>query len=160
MKNRQKRAIDNSSRFDFSDDEFADLDNIGKTVHKRPFNPSVDLDPAIYCSIINNLPMGCLQQNMMELWLFDEVKAGLLNKEDILRKLNTTSVSPFSGHESNFVNLLGGVQRNSTGHIVSAKTIMSYWMVYVNFSNVDHDITGNMAGTEDWVNYETQFGKI
>lgn len=29
--------------------------------------------------------------------------------------------------------------------------ILSHWMVYVNFSNVNHDKVGNSAGTEDWV---------
>lgn len=47
--------------------------------------------------------------------------------------------------------MLGGVERNLNNEIFSAKSILSYWMVYVNFSDIDHDKTGNLAGTEDIV---------
>lgn len=119
--------------------------------HGRPFNPSIDLNPILYCGLINNLPLGCMTQNILELWKFDDVRIGELTKEDILRSLNTTKISPTSGHDTDFVQLLGGVTRNSSGHIVSATSMLSHWMVYVNFTDVDHDIIGNSAGTEDWV---------
>lgn len=47
--------------------------------------------------------------------------------------------------------LLGGVTRNGTGHIIAAKSLTSFWMTHVNFSAVDMDKTGNMAGTAEWV---------
>lgn len=42
--------------------------------------------------------------------------------------------------------------RNETGHIISAKAIDNYWLLLVNFSSVDMDKAGNMAGTGEWVN--------
>lgn len=90
-------------------------------------------------------------QNILEIWNFDENIIANLTKEDILHAINVTTISAASGHESDFVGLLGGIQRNSSGHIISATALMSHWMVYLNFLNVDHDKTGNEAGTEDWV---------
>lgn len=136
--------------FDFDDDLF-DEDTIPIKKPSKPFNPSVDLNPTIYCNIIENLPMGCLVENLLEIWNFDENVIGNLTKDDILNAINSTKISATSGHESNFLGLLGGIKRNSSGHVISASALMSHWMVYLNFSDVDHDKAGNAAGTEDWV---------
>lgn len=117
----------------------------------KPFDPSVHLFSSIYCGIINSLPLGCYMENILELWKFDAEQIDNLTKEDVLNTLSTTKISPTTGHETDFVHLLGGIERNSTGHIVSAKSLLTHWMVYINFSTVDHDKNGNIAGTEDWV---------
>lgn len=90
-------------------------------------------------------------QNLLELWKFDVDRIAALEQEDVLRAINETTISPVTGHATNFVQLLGGVQRNESGHIVAAASLLTQWMVYVNFSAVDHEQTGNAAGTEDWV---------
>lgn len=57
-----------------------------------------------------------------------------------------------TGHPINVTQLLGGIEVNeTTGEILSASSIMSQWFLYVNFSDVDHDKIGNIAGTEDFV---------
>jgi hypothetical protein len=35
--------------------------------------------------------------------------------------------SPYFGYKFNFSDLLGNVERNSTGHIVSAKSLIHIW---------------------------------
>lgn len=90
-------------------------------------------------------------KNLLEIWNFDANVIGNLTKDDILNAINVTTISATNGHESDFIGLLGGVQRNSSGHIISATALMSHWMVYLNFANIDPDKTGNAAGTEDWV---------
>lgn len=95
--------------------------------------------------------MGCLMQNILEIWNFDENIIGNLTKEDIINAINLITISAASGHESDFVSLLGGLNRNATGHIISATALKSHWMVYINFLNVDHNKIGNDAGTEEWV---------
>lgn len=55
------------------------------------------------------------------------------------------------GNLRNYEDLLGGIKRNETGHIISATALHTFYMVYVNFSSVDMDKTGNNAGTADWV---------
>lgn len=47
--------------------------------------------------------------------------------------------------------MLGGVVKNETGHIIKARAIENYWLLLVNFSSVDMDKAGNMAGTGEWV---------
>lgn len=138
--------------FDF-DDAFENAFSAKETNNKRskPFNPVIDLDPIIFCGIVDQLPLGCLQHNILELWNFNENKINNLTKEDILNALARTNVSATTGHETDFNSLLGGVERNASGHIVSATGLLSHWMVYVNFANVNHDKIGNSAGTEDWV---------
>lgn len=138
--------------FDFDDDLFDEDTNVRPIAKPaKPFNPSVDLNPIVYCGIIENLPMGCLVENLLEIWNFDANIIGNLTKDDILNAINVTTISAASGHESDFIGLLGGIVRNASGHIISATALMSHWMVYLNFSDIDHDKTGNAAGTEDWV---------
>lgn len=130
------------------------LDTLLSAGRNRPFNPSVDMMPLLFCSIIDNLPLGCMSQNLLELWKFDEVRIEALSKDDILRAINHTTVSPTTGHDTDFVQLLGDIRRNSTGHIVAASSLLTHWMVYVNFTEVDHSKIGNAAGTEDWVSVD------
>lgn len=147
---RERRGIHDSNKV---------LSDIAVTLHRmkrtgRPFNPSVDVAPFIFCSIVESLPIGCMIQNLLELWNFDEDTIKHLTKQDILNALNTTKYSLTTGHEVHFESLLGGIMRNETGHIVAATGLLTNWMVYVNFSNVNHDKVGNSAGTEDWVSEE------
>lgn len=92
-----------------------------------------------------------MSQNILDLWKFNNTVIQNVSKDEILLALNTTTISPSSGHETDFVHLLGGVQRNKSGHIISASSLLTHWMVYVNFTAVDHEKIGNLAGTEDWV---------
>jgi hypothetical protein len=59
--------------------------------------------------------------------------------------------SPVFGHRMNYLPLLGGIKRSDSGFIVSAKSIRMFWVVHVNFSSVDYDKSGNLAGTGDLV---------
>lgn len=135
------------------DDEFdSAFENEEETTKRpRPFNPSVDLHQAIFCGFINHLPMGCMLQNLLELWDFNGATIESLTKDDILNALNGKNISMTTGHEGDFQRLLSGVERNETGHIVAATGLLSHWMIYVNFSEINHEKVGNMAGTEDWV---------
>lgn len=54
----------------------------------------------------------------------------------------------------NYANFLGGVERNTSGLIISAKSILTTWFLNVNFSQVNTDKIGNDAGTENMVNMQ------
>uniref|UniRef100_A0A1B0CNT4 Putative conserved plasma membrane protein n=1 Tax=Lutzomyia longipalpis TaxID=7200 RepID=A0A1B0CNT4_LUTLO len=159
--NRQKRDInlpDNEEGLDFNfNDDFFNLDNQDPPAKTpaRKFNPSVDLSPSIYCPLINAIPLGCYQQNLLELWKFDREKIANLTKEDILFAVNTATVSPYTGHLTNFSDLLGGVELNSTGHIVSAKGIISRWFLYMDYRKLNPNEQGNLAGTGEWATEDT-----
>lgn len=130
------------------------MSNSGK---EREFNPSVDLFSGIYCQIINSFPTGCYQQNVLEVWDFQQDQISALTLEDVINAVNTVKTSATTGHKIELENLLGGIQRNESGHIIAAGSILARWMVHVNFSEVDHEKHGNLAGTEDWVRIEIYF---
>lgn len=135
----------------FGDNAFESAFSTNNTGKKqKPINV-IDISPEIFCGFVNKLPIGCLLQNILEIWNFDDKKISALTKDDILNALAVTNVSATTGHQADFADLLGGIKRNKSGHIVSATGLMSNWMVYINFSNVNHDKIGNSAGTEDWV---------
>lgn len=104
------------------------------------------------CGLVDNFPLGCYGKNFLELFKFDSDIINDLSKDDILNAVNQNEliISPITGHETNFQQLLGDIRRNASGHIIGASSIMSLWMAYINFTNVDHNKIGNLAGTEDW----------
>lgn len=55
------------------------------------------------------------------------------------------------GNLKSYEGLLGGIKKNSSGHIVAATSLHSFWMTNVNFSAIDMDKSGNTAGTAEWV---------
>lgn len=154
---RNRRQVD-AAADPFSDDFFSSLDepaeNATVTALQTPareFNPSVDLFTGLYCNIINSFPLGCYQQNMLEIWDFDAATIQNLTVEDILEAVNTVHLSATTGHQMNFSLLLGDIKRNEAGDIISAGSLLTQWYVHVNFSEVDQERHGNIAGTENWV---------
>lgn len=99
--------------------------------------------------MIDMLSQGCYQENFLELWNLNDDIIRNLSQDDILLALNRTKINPRTGHVTDFQHLLGNTERNDTGQIVSAKSLLTNWMVYVNFA--DAEKIGNDAGTEDWV---------
>lgn len=143
-------------RSDFNDDFFDDDDSSeSKKALKKIFEPLLNFDMKQYCSIIESLPKGCMRENFLELWKSNYERIQNLTKEQIISKLNETETSPETGHAANFVPLLGGIETNSSGYIISAKSILASWMLHLNFTEVDSNKLGNIAGTEEWATYNT-----
>ncbi|XP_063708133.1 patched domain-containing protein 3-like [Culicoides brevitarsis] len=120
----------------------------------KPFEASVDLPSDFYCSLVESLPSGCLLENLLELWNFEDERLPQ-SKNEILGALNETVISPYSGHQMDYEHLLGGVTRDESGKIVAAKALLARYNLYVNFSQADSSKVGNMAGTEDWASEST-----
>lgn len=132
----------------FDDDFFTDS---GAPIPPlKNFDPSVDLDPRFYCSILEGFELGCLQKSLLDLWKYNISVISNLSQKDIIDKINTTSISPVLGHNMEYTSTLGGIEKDDAGKIVSAKSLLLVWLVHVNFSRVDMDKTGNLAGTEEW----------
>lgn len=129
------------------------------------FDPSLILGKELYCNIVDNFPTGCLSQNIVDIWKFDKNEINSLTKTKLIADLNTTTFSPTLGHPIPFTSLLGGIEYDENGTIVSAQALMAMYMVHVNFSTVDMDTAGNDGGTADWANgpgleWESHFIKI
>lgn len=117
--------------------------------------PLLNFDVKQYCTIVETLPKGCMRENILELWKSNQERIGNLTQDEILVKLNKSEVSPETGHPANFVSLLGGVETDNSGYIISAKALLTSWMLHLNFSQADSTKLGNNAGTEEWATYNT-----
>lgn len=84
------------------------------------------------------------------MWKTNETRIKSVTIEEILQKVNSLKISPESGHATNFKAMLGGVEYDENGQIISAKSIITNWMLKVNFSQIDFKKIGNNAGTEDY----------
>jgi Niemann-Pick C1 protein len=115
------------------------------------FEPSVDMDSAEFCQIVDNLDLGCVQKNLLDLWEYDVDRIGRLTVDEILKKLNRTKISPVTGHSVNYLPLLSGIQRNSSGHIVSAKAMTINFLANVNLSLVSSNKDFQLFGNSYWV---------
>ncbi|XP_077288110.1 NPC intracellular cholesterol transporter 1-like [Arctopsyche grandis] len=131
------------SALDFDEDIFDE-----QTVDE--IDPSIYLDPKIYCSVLESFPLDCLQRSILELWKFDAEVIAESSLEDVIDKLNKTLIGPVLGHPMDYSNTLGGIRRDDRGKIVSAESVLLTWFVHVDISNMDTSLHGNNAGTEVW----------
>lgn len=141
---------------EFNDEFFSSLDDDGPKQETKLgaggiFKSEDNLFTGIYCGIINSFPVNCYQQNLLELWNFNRDVIRNLTVEDILQTINTKDTSLTTGHKMNVTSLLGDIKRNEMGEIIGAGSLITQWFVHVNFSEVDQEKHGNIAGTENWV---------
>lgn len=64
-----------------------------KTFDNSDFDPSVQFDSKFYCTTMKTFfEEGCLQNSILELWKYDDKKLNELTKNDIIQKINTTTI--------------------------------------------------------------------
>lgn len=92
---RKRKSAADSIDGHFDSDEFDSAFEKDEETAKRPrpFNPSVDLHQCIFCGFINNLPMGFMLNNLLELWDFNGATINSLTKDDILNAVNGKNIS-------------------------------------------------------------------
>lgn len=139
-----------------------------KNKAKKISDPSADMNAATYCGFVEAMmEKDCFVNSILELWHYDKRKIAKLSKDDIVNRINAFKekyalsaglvifkskyFSPMFGNLKSYEALLGGVTRNASGFITAAKSLHSFWMTHVNFSSIDMDKSGNMAGTAEWV---------
>jgi len=77
----------------------------------------------IYCDLVNTLNEKCLQTSLLEIWKYREELINSASQQEILDAVNLLARSPWYGYDADYANLLGGITRNSSGHIVGAKSM-------------------------------------
>ena len=85
----------------------------------------------IYCDLVESLAERCGQHSLLEIWRYREDLIMTMTQQEILDAVNILETSPWFGHTMNYTQLLGGVTRNSSGHIVSASTGLLLWSISV-----------------------------
>ncbi|KAL3271630.1 hypothetical protein HHI36_022104 [Cryptolaemus montrouzieri] len=113
------------------------------------------MDITLFCSFLETIPLGCFHQSILELWNYNRKEIANLTTEDIINRINHHEELLFLGHLKNYTALLSGIQKNESGHIISASALKNVWMTKLNFSAVDMNKVGNMAGTADWASEES-----
>ena len=145
--------IDLEPLTDFLDDDYDDYDyeDEGRRRRRRSpvdlgFDPSIDLYPGDYCNIIKDLTEDrCLENSLLELWSEDqygqqtEEILETISQEEIIRAVNEDSFSKVLGFDQDFTKYLGGIERNSSGHIVAAKATFIRFFGKVNVSAITED---------------------
>ena len=100
------------------------------------------LPKRIYCDLVNTLNEKCATRSLLEMFRYDDEIINTTTKEEILFAVNNLKSSPWFGYETDFRKLLGGVVRNSSGHIISASSAMMHWSVSVR----EDDKVGSLTG--------------
>ncbi|CAL4069038.1 unnamed protein product, partial [Meganyctiphanes norvegica] len=91
----------------------------------------------VYCMFYNLMPTQCFEVSILDIWGYDETIINQLTQEQILNDINTATKSLVFDFPMNYTKFLGGVSRNSTGHVVGAKVTMYQWFMKVNRTDLD-----------------------
>jgi len=89
------------------------------------------LPKSIYCDLVTTLNEKCAVHNLLEVWRFSPSLINTTTTQEIVNAVNRLQTSPWFGHQVDFSQLLGGIRRNSSGHIVSAEAIRMFWSIRV-----------------------------
>ncbi|XP_046963436.1 NPC intracellular cholesterol transporter 1-like [Vanessa cardui] len=114
-------------------------------------DPSLWIDEDFYCSFLESFPLVCLQYNIIDMFKRNATLINNATNDDIITNINNIRINPSTGHPVDFTQLLGGIELDEAGKVVSAKSILLTWYMYVNMTQVDLNEVGNLVGTEDWV---------
>nr|XP_058943206.1 NPC1-like intracellular cholesterol transporter 1 [Pocillopora verrucosa] len=100
----------------------------------------------------------CLKSGLLELWSFDEAVINRLTREDILEKINQeVIISPMTRKKFDLSKYIGGIKRNSTGHVVAAEATTLLFGIKFN-----PKLNAKEGRLEDKVveKWETEFNKL
>jgi hypothetical protein len=92
---------------------------------------SSSLPDNIYCDLVSTLSDKCIQTSLLEMWRYDEDLIRTTTHQEIIDAVNLLVKSPWFGYDLDYSALLGGVERNASGHIVSARTAHLIWTTEV-----------------------------
>ena len=99
-----------------------------KSVNKEAALDTIDgLPDNIYCDLVTTLNEKCVLTNLLEIWRYNEELIRTTTQQEIIDAVNILTKSPWFGYETDYPKFLGGIERNISGHIVSAKTAQMIW---------------------------------
>lgn len=103
----------------------------GKKNNTGPKKSIKQLPRDIKCGIVTRLPEKCLQSSLLEIWRYKEDLIYSATQQEIIDAVNLLETSPWFSFRMNYTSQLGGIVRNSTGHIIAAKGAQMYWNIAV-----------------------------
>ena len=87
--------------------------------------------------MVNTLNSKCKESSILEIWQYKEDLINTATQEEIIDAVNLLERSPWYGYDKDFSKTLGGITRNSTGHIVAAKSELMIFVINFDDENVD-----------------------
>jgi len=103
-----------------------------KSMSKEAALDTVDsLPDSIYCDLVTTLNEKCILTNLLEIWQYNEDYIRTTTQQEIIDAVNVLTKSPWFSYDVDYSSLLGGIERNSSGHIISAKTAQMVWKLKV-----------------------------
>ena len=91
----------------------------------------------IYCDLVTTLNTKCKESSLLEIWQYKEDLINTATQQEIIDAVNLLESSPWYGYQKDFSETLGGITRNSTGHIVAAKSELMLFFNKVDYSQED-----------------------
>ena len=143
---RRRRQTDEEDYEDYFNFYGGDVEDPAEVEHDDGEDLLEDLPREIYCDLINTLSDKCGEYSILELWKFNEDVIRKLSRQEILDAINTVDVSPQFGYDTDFTTYLGGKTLNGSGHVVSAKSVRSFWITRFDVDLVD--LTSEKIGFE------------
>ena len=129
--------------YDFWADEYDDYTRT-PTVQRKP---RIDFDKyrrnssergdtdslprSIYCDLVTTLNTKCGLSSLLEIWRYEDDSIQTTTEQEILEAVNELTHSPWYGYKADYTSLLGGVERDSAGRVVRARTALMVWSVTV-----------------------------
>ena len=86
--------------------------------------------------MIGTFEKQCLEQSLLEIWMYNEQIIRKLSQQDIIDAINKLDSSPYFGFKYNYAELLGSIKRNQSGHIVSATAALYNFVTVVDLENI------------------------
>ena len=119
----------------------------------------IDLYPQPYCYFMKSMTHDvCFERSILELWGVDgkfphSLAFNDLTTSSILEEINHSNHSGVFNHQNDFKKLLGGVEKDSGGNIVTAKAAMMFWFTKANITKdliESSDIKGDLVDPESY----------
>jgi len=90
-----------------------------------------ELPRDVKCNILKSLQEKCAQYSLLEIWKYNETMIRTATQQEIIDAVNLLERSPWNSHGAHYIGSMGGKTKNSTGHIIAAKTVQMYWQVKI-----------------------------
>ena len=98
------------------------------------------------------------------MWRYDEDLINTATQSEIIDAVNLLEKSPWYGYGTNYSKLLGGLTRNSSGHVISATVAQMFWRIEIPDGAEIVDSQGSglelQLADEDSLEWEEQFIQI
>jgi len=151
----EKQRI-NFKKYGKKDDKDGEASEHSDTLDSLPDN--------IYCDLVVTLNSKCIKTSILEMWRYDEDLINTATQQEILDAVNLLEKSPWYGYGTNYSNLLGGITRNSSGHVVAATVAQLFWRIEIPDGAEIVDSQGSglelQLADEDSLEWEEQFIQI